>query len=76
MGEGDQKVQTSSYKISPGNVMYSMMTVVLKNKKEKKKTSHHASVRSVQWHHIDKTLLPVRILCPKGNHSLKWGELP
>ena len=28
MGEGDQKLQTSSYKISPGNVIYSLGTVV------------------------------------------------
>ena len=28
MGEGGQKVQTSSYKISPGDVMYSMVTIV------------------------------------------------
>ena len=27
-GEGGQKVQTSSYKISPGDVMYSMVTIV------------------------------------------------
>ena len=28
MGEGGQKAQTSSYKISPGDVMYSMETRV------------------------------------------------
>ena len=28
MGEGDQKAQTSSYKIDPGDVMYSMGTIV------------------------------------------------
>jgi len=28
MGEGDQKVQTSSYKISPRDIMYSLGTVV------------------------------------------------
>ena len=28
MGEGGQKVQTSSYKISPGVVMYSLGSVV------------------------------------------------
>ena len=31
MGEGDQKVQTSSYKVSPishGNVMYSIAAII------------------------------------------------
>lgn len=28
MVEGGQKVQTSSYKVNPGDVMYSMMTIV------------------------------------------------
>ena len=27
MGEGGQKRQTSSYKVSPGDVTYSMMTI-------------------------------------------------
>ena len=29
MGEGGQKVHTSSYKISPGDVIYSMVTIVM-----------------------------------------------
>ena len=31
IGKGDQKVQTSRYKISPGDVTYSMMTTVDNN---------------------------------------------
>ena len=30
MGDGDEKVQTSSYKISPGGEMYSKVTTVNK----------------------------------------------
>lgn len=31
IGEGGQKVQSSNYKISPGDVMYSMVTLVNNN---------------------------------------------
>ena len=48
LGEGDQKVQTSSCKISSRDVTYSMVTVVVNNfiyfkvvKRVNLKSSHH-----------------------------------
>ena len=29
VGEGGQKIQTSSYKITPGDIMYGMVTIII-----------------------------------------------
>ena len=55
MDEGHQKVQTSRYKIGPGGVMYSMVSIVsnaLYLKAAKRvdlKSSHHKEVFNSVW---------------------------
>lgn len=40
MDGGGQNIQTSNYKVSPGNIMYCMMTIV--------NTALHTNINSIQ----------------------------
>ena len=73
MGESDQRVLTSSYKISSGNVMYSMVTTVSNTlylkvaKRTDLTSSHHKGKKKLTLCEMHQNLL--QVLSRKGVRS-------